>query len=129
MPQDRESGAAANEYGHKMAAIVAADIAAISVKANANEFEHKGRRITIRSARKSTDSVGVLSDMLDRVEAVIAAFQRNDGDYNLWELPTPAYRAASRQATNNDHVLLVKRDVFRTCGSFIKRLSSPPGLI
>jgi hypothetical protein len=60
MPQDRETGAAGNEYGHETAQELAEKIGATGLGKTSNECRLGGQRIVIKSARVGTNSVGVI---------------------------------------------------------------------
>lgn len=122
MPQDRDTGAEAAAYGLRMAGIIGQELGATRLDPDANEFTVDGRLITIRCAHMNTASVGVLDDMLSRVQAVWGAFQEQDGSYIIHELLPPDFRRMSRRAVNNDRVCLVTRSAFKTHGRKIKRV-------
>lgn len=84
MPQDRESGAIANEYGRATAKKIAAVIGATAISQNSNEFELDGKHITIRCARYSTTKFGVTYKMLKRVEIIFGAIEQKNGSYNIY---------------------------------------------
>jgi len=116
MPQDADSGTLANEYGHETAREIAAKIGATSVSDSSNEFAHKGRLITIRSAHQATTSVGVTYNMLERIDSVVAAFENQDGGYDLYEMSPALYRIRMRDSKNEGKVGLVTRSTFREIG-------------
>ena len=84
MPQDRVSGADANTYGRETSRKIAIAIGAISISETSNEFELDNRKITIRCARKRTINLGAPYQLLERVNAVIAALEQENGDYKLY---------------------------------------------
>jgi len=126
MSQDAESGKRAAEYGHKTAAQVAEQIGAKRVTPHANEFEYKGQRVTIRTAREKTDSVGVTYNMLKRLQLVIGAFEVAPNEYELYSLSPHLYQANLRDSlTGKGKVGLVRRKVFLECGTFVARVDLP----
>lgn len=116
MPQDAESGARANEYGHEVARKIAARIGAISVSETSNEFAHEGRLLTIRCAHEATTAVGVTYNMLGRVDAVVAAFEAADGGYVLYEMSPALYKLRMRDSKGEGKVGLVTKRDFRELG-------------
>lgn len=52
--------------------------------------------MVIKCAAARTNSIGVTYKMLDRLDAIIAAFQQDDGSFELWELTPTQYKAAMR---------------------------------
>ncbi len=70
MPQDRDTGAAGNEYGHETALRVAEKVGASGLGKASNECRIDGKRIVIKCARAGTASVGVTYKMLDRLDGI-----------------------------------------------------------
>lgn len=83
MTQNRESGGEAAKFGHQAAALITAKIGAKKLSPRSNEFELKGKRITIRTARQHNNEVGVLYDMLKLVQSVIGAFEIAPSEFEL----------------------------------------------
>jgi hypothetical protein len=127
MPQDRESGARASNYGRECGKKIMAAIGANSVKSGSNECELKGELFSIHCARKATDSVGVTYKALDRISAVLGAFEQDDGSYLVWRLTADQFKAAMREtrSTGPSHgcVGIVKRVEFERSG---KRFAKVP---
>jgi hypothetical protein len=92
MPQNRDSGAAGNEYGHATAAKVANRIGATGLGKASNECRLDGKRIVIKCARAATSSVGVTYRMLDQLDGILGAFEMEDGSYDLLLLEPSVYR-------------------------------------
>jgi hypothetical protein len=123
MTQNRESGAKAAESGHKTAAMIGAKLGANKLSPRSNEFELKGKRITIRTAHLGNNQVGVLYGMLGRVQSVIAAFEIAPNEYELLSLSTENYREAMRNSpTGKGRVGLVQKKVFAEKGSFVAKV-------
>ncbi|MCI0628526.1 MAG: hypothetical protein L0387_43905 [Acidobacteria bacterium] len=57
-----------------------------------NEATLAGRRIVIKCARLRTQSVGVSYQMLPSLDAVVGAFQRDDGAFDVFSLDSQIYR-------------------------------------
>jgi hypothetical protein len=126
MPQDQASGAAANKWGRETARQIAPKIGAVMLTRNSNEAILDGKRVTIRCAARATRKVGVIFKMLETLEAVIGAFQLDDGSFEVWSLPPEVFRAQmkptrSRKASRG-RVHLVRRSVFSSRGTFIGRI-------
>src|SRR3954463_10245536 len=83
MPEDQESGAAGDASGRQTAPQIAQAVAAIMLGGTSNEAIINDRRIVIKCARKLTRSVGVTYRMLDRIDSVVAAFERDDGSFEF----------------------------------------------
>lgn len=86
MPQDRESGAKASQYGHDCGKKIMEAIGAKNVKAGSNECLLGSELLSVHCARKHTDRVGVTYKALDRIVAVLGAFEQEDGKYIIWRL-------------------------------------------
>lgn len=86
MPQDRNSGAAANRWGRETARQIASRIGATMQIRASNEALLDGQKVVIKCAAPATDSVGVTYKMLEKLDAVIGAFQLDDGSFDLWSV-------------------------------------------
>ena len=127
MPQDRESGARANRYGRETAIKIADAIGATSISKTSNEFTLKGRKITIRCARHSTNDLGVTYKMLERIDAVFSALEQEDGTYEFYEISPSMFeenmRATRSKGAAAGKVGLVRKSVFINEGKFIRSVS------
>jgi len=123
MPQNRESGARANEYGRETAKEIAKQIGAKSISKISNEFELQGRKITIRCAKHSNDSLGVTYKMLERIDAIFAALEQENGKYELYEISPTMFKKNMRETKSKGaaagKVGLVRKSVFVNKGEFI----------
>lgn len=86
MRQNRETGAAGNEYGHQMAPKIAAAIGATMTRPGSNEVSWNGKRAVIELARVSTSNMGVTYPVVDTLDVVIGAFQHKSGAYDVYAL-------------------------------------------
>lgn len=123
MPQNRETGAAGNTYGHEMAPKIAAAIGATMTRPGSNEVSWNGQRAVIKSARKGTSSVGVTYSMLETLDVVIGAFQHKSGAYEVYTLPARLFgelAADSRSSGAQGRVGVVARKTFLERGLRIK---------
>ncbi len=127
MPQNRESGARANKYGRETAQIIAKGIGAKSISKTSNEFELQGRKITIRCAKHSTDSLGVTHKMLKRIDAIFGALEQEDGKYEIYELSPSLFEKRKRETRSRGasagKVGLVRKSVFIDEGKFVCSLN------
>lgn len=124
MPQDRTSGADANTYGRETSRKIAIAIGAISISEKSNEFELDNRKVTIRCARNNNRQFGVPYQILDRVDAVIAAFAQESGDYKLYEIDPDKFKENMRptrsKGSSSGRVGIVSGSVFINEGKFIQ---------
>ena len=116
MPQDALSGAKANEYGHKMAKLLAEKILATPISDSSNEFAFLGKLITIRCAQQNTKDVGVTLKMLNRIDAVVGAFESSDGRYELIEMSPALFQQHMRNSKKEGRIGLVRRKTFQKIG-------------
>ena len=123
MPQDRETGQAANIFGFQTARRIAQKIGATSISSHSNEFLYNGQVVAIKCARHKTTSVGVTYAMLNRIEGVIGAFQIDLRDYDLFQLNSHQFRSNMResqsQGPSKGLVGLVSRSIFREIGQYL----------
>lgn len=126
MTQDRASGAAANKWGRATARAIAAEIGAIMKGLSSNEAVFDGRTVVIKCAATSTDSVGVTFKMLDQLDSIIGAFQRDDGSFELWSLSPEKFREAMRHTSSRGaaagKVGIVRRSAFERSGMRLARI-------
>ena len=126
MPLDSMSGAEGNRYGHECGKQVALAIGAAKLRANgSNECLIEGKRVVIKCSRsRGLQQVGVLAKMLDRLDAIVGAFENPDTSYDIFLLPTTEYRSCMRVRSN---LCFVKRNAFTAKGTLLKKL--PAGMI
>jgi len=123
MAQNRESGAAGNTFGHETAPKIAAALGATMLGTSSNEARLGDARVVIKCAGKNTTSVGVVYDMLERLDTVLAAFQHKDGYFDVYSLPAAEFAKHardSRSAGADGNVGLVTKKVFVESGKRIK---------
>src|ERR1043165_2115147 len=120
MPQDKNTGAAGNEFGRENAKKLAEALGATLTKPGSNEARWNGKLIVLKSAAADTKSVGVTYLMLDRVDAIVAALEREDGTFDLYSLSSAAFRSAMRptrsKGSSSCRVGIVRRAVFEQSG-------------
>jgi hypothetical protein len=127
MPQSRESGAAANRYGREFGEKIAQALGAEKVRKGSNEALLNGQRVVIKCRQKGRiQSVGVTYCMLERLAAIIGAFEEADGSYTIVRLPAERFRAAMTPTRSKGRsagrVGVVKRAVFDRDGTVTKKL-------
>ncbi len=92
-----------------------------------NEANWEGRRIVIKCAGVGTSSVGVTHRMLERLDAVVAAFQLADGRFDLIEMTPEIFKAHMRETQSTGasagKVGLVSRQSFREIGKMLKTIT------
>ncbi len=126
MPQDRESGNRARQWGLDMGSHVAEWLGAQLLKpGRSNEAALNGQQIAIKSAHLGDDQIGVTEAMLARVQSVVAVLQDSDGLYSIYSVNTPWYREHVRQRNpqRKDHTRMVRTDHIRQEGHLIGRTS------
>jgi len=120
MPQDRDTGAAANEYGRATARKIATKIGATEIERSSNECRVDGEKIVIKCARVDTPSIGVTYKMLDHLDGILGAFELEDGSYDLFLLGPEAFRenmsATHSRGASAGRVGMVTKNVFLELG-------------
>ncbi len=127
VPQDRESGAAGNDFGHQTAPKIASAIGATMIGRSSNEATWRAQRVVIKCARPATTSVGVTHAMLDRLDAVLAAFQRTDGRFDIFEMSPDIFRREMRPSRSTGaagRVGVVTRRAFQEHGQSISTVAT-----
>lgn len=120
MPQNQKAGAAGNEFGHENAPRIASAIGAELSRPGSNEAIWNGKRVVIKSAGKSTSSVGVTYSMLETLDVVIAAFQHKTGVFEVYTLPASRFSDLAVDSRSSEHVGIVTRKAFVEEGQRIK---------
>ena len=127
MPQTPASGAAGNAFGRTMAPKVAAAIGARMVGNGSNEALWNGKRIVIKSARANTSSIGVTYRMLDYIDSVVAAFEREDSSFDLFEVSANAYKKLMTPTrslgASAGRVGIVRRQSIEETGKPLRRMT------
>ena len=120
MPQDRDTGAAANEYGRETARKIAKKIGAPELQGSSNECALDGERIVIKCARLGTTSIGVTYRMLDHLDGILGAFELADGTYDLFVLEPGVVRenmsATRSKGASAGKVGMVAKNIFVQLG-------------
>ena len=116
MPQNRNTGAAANLWGRQTARRIMAVIGARPVNGNSNECLWKGRRFVIKSANPRVTGVGVSYKMIEHVHAVLGAFRKSGSTFQLYELDpkicSDNMTPTRSKGPSKDRVGIVRRAVF-----------------
>lgn len=104
MGQDRHSGYLGYMFGHEMAAKVADFLGTELISENSNEIILEGKRLVIKSARKSTPEIGVTANTLERVQGIIAALENKNGNgYTLYKVDLDWYMAKMTPSLSRKH--------------------------
>jgi len=125
LAQDRTRGAAAAEWGKRTGKALAQKLGATDLSPNSNACRLDGLRVAIKCAAPATDSVGVTYKMLEHLDAVIGAFQREDGAFDLWSLAPSVFKEHvrdSKSKRSRGKTGLVRRDVFESRGKAVGQL-------
>ena len=124
MPQDRDTGTEANQFGKRMALIVATRLGARKVSSDGNEFELDGKRIAIHSAHKKNTYVAVLYNVLQRVDTVLAALELTVRDeFQVWALDKAFYLSHSKPQIKNPDLAQIATKVFTEHGKLIDKVT------
>lgn len=92
MPQNQETGRKASRWGQTYGKKIISKLGGKPVRSGGNEFLLDGKRYLLDCAHEKTSSVGVTYKMLDRVAAVLAAFEQPDGTFLILRLSREQYK-------------------------------------
>jgi hypothetical protein len=120
LPQNRETGAARNKFGHENAPKVATAIGAYLVRPASNEADCNGKRAVIKSAARNTKSVGVTYSMLNTLNVVFAAFQHKTSAFEVYNIPASRFAELAVESRSSEHVGIVLKKAFIEEGQRIK---------
>lgn len=130
MHQDRESGAKASQYGRDCGKKIMESIGAKSVKAGSNECSLGSELLSVHCARMHTDRVGVTFKALERIAAVLGAFEQEDGSYIIWRLSKHQFEermiGTKSLGPSKGRVGMVKRIEFERYGVRFATVSISP---
>jgi len=128
MSQTSLSGAQASKWGLRCGKALAAQLGASNPQGNSNECELNGERVVIKCAHLNTDSVGVSYLMLERLDAVIGAFELENGEFEIWRLSPDIYRqemtGTRSQGPSAGKVGIVKKRIFQEYGTSLGRFAA-----
>jgi hypothetical protein len=126
MPQGRETGAEACRYGREFGGKIIAALRGTRIKAGSNEFLLDGERLAVHCARRRTTKVGVTYLVLKHCDAVLGAFEQEDGSYRVLRLSAEEFSKHMEPTRSTGpaagRVGLVNRAVFEEAGSLVKVL-------
>jgi hypothetical protein len=129
MPQNKQSGAEASEYGLDCGKKVIAAIGAKTVRPGSNECLLDGESLSIHCARRNTSSVGVTYKTLERIAAVVAAFEQEDGSYVVLRVSKEQYKELMRETRSRGpsqgRVGIVSKSDFERLGRRIGTVPVP----
>jgi len=97
MPQNQETGRNASRWGQTYGKKIISKLGGKPVRSGSNEFRLDGKRYSLHCAHEKTSSVGVTYKMLDRVVAVLAAFEQADGTFLILRLSRKQYKGLMRE--------------------------------
>jgi hypothetical protein len=121
MPQDSDSGKKASRWGLEYGRRIIEKLGGKPVRSGSNEFLLNGECLTIHCAHSDTDSVGVTYKTLDRVIAVLGAFEQPGGEFRILRLSKEQYQSnmvATRSlGASRGKVGIVKRRDFENHGT------------
>ena len=104
-------------YGYSTSAQLAKKLGAKQLSRSTNEFELNGEHVVIQPARKKDRRVAVFSEVLDHIQAVLAAYKIGPNEYGLVSLSADLYRKFMR--TPHGNVGLVTKCMFLRRGSAV----------
>jgi len=126
MPQNRNSGDRARKWGYAMAQKLANHLGATLMNPKqSNEAIWNNRRILIKSAHFGVPEIGATTATLDRVEAIIAALQEEDGGYTLYEVEPTWFRQNMKpsRSTRASHDMMGRCSKEREVGKVVGRIT------
>lgn len=120
MSQDQQSGATANKWGRETAQMLIKAFGGKSASNISNEFSKDGESLVMKCANLDTTSVGVSYKMLDRIDAVVAAFAASPTCFSVYRMDSDQYKecmcATRSQGRSAGKVGLVTKKSFVEMG-------------
>jgi hypothetical protein len=104
-------------------------IGAQTVKPGSNECSLHGELLSVHCARKNTDRIGVTYKALERLAAVLGAFEQEDGSYAVWRMPKAQYEElmtdTRSRGSSKGKVGMVKKVEFERRGTRLATVPAP----
>lgn len=97
--QDRESGQEGYEFGVSAGRKLAEKFGSLTSPTATELKLLDDRPATIRTARRRNTQWGCLDSVLERVEAIICAYTKDDKNFQLWEVTPEIWRREARSAS------------------------------
>lgn len=119
MPQNKETGAAANQFGKESAKKIANLLGLKRLSNNSNEVLYDNKNAVIKSARRGNIYIGVTLKMLERIELILAAIENHNGNFELYQLDSDVFKDNIRIG-HHKHIALVRNKIFIEEGKFIQ---------
>jgi hypothetical protein len=128
MGQDRETGAAGNAYGRRMAGVIAKLLLVERLSRRSNEVRWRGGFAVIKCCGPRTTSLGVTADMLMRINTVLVACEDECGNVEIFELAAVRFRQnmvdSQSSSAAGGRVAKVARSVVRRYGTKLRTCSA-----
>ena len=128
LAQDQESGARAVNYGLETAKLIAEKLGYKKTKnPRSNEYAKEGKTVAIKCAHARVGIIGVTYKMLDRISSVLACFERDNGDYDIYEISPGIYRrimtpTRSTGSSTGKVGIALRTDIIKN-GKYIQRVN------
>lgn len=126
MPQDRDSGTAAQRWGLAMGKRLAHLLGAKQLRRGSNEVLWNGRTAVIKSCRATNSSFGITAAMLPRLNCALVGIEEEGGGFTVHELPIAAFTTGmrdSRSGKANGSVKLQTRAAVERHGKRVARFT------
>lgn len=96
MTQNKETGAAGRDYGLRMGRVLATLMGAEKLSEHSNEVIWNGRRAALKACAPRNDTFGVTAAMLARLDDIMAGFENEKGDVEVWRMSAEDFRSSMR---------------------------------
>jgi hypothetical protein len=127
MTQDLTTGRAGDAFGRKYGRLIGNALGATKWIPGSNCCELNGERVVIKCARRDTPSVGITYRMMERVAAVVAAFETAGDRFLIYRLPISVVKTrakpTSSQGSSAGKVGIISRRLFESEGVEIPSIS------
>lgn len=95
MTQNRTSGRTALNFGKAAAAEVGKIIGAKQLTRRSNEFDHRGKRVCIKSTRIGNNKILITNRLAERMRGLIIALEGPQYRFNVHQVSMSAFRKRS----------------------------------
>ncbi|WP_321430845.1 hypothetical protein [uncultured Methanolobus sp.] len=100
MGQNKNTGRAGNNFGHRMAVYAAQHLGTelLNTGTKSNEVILDGQWVVLKSAHKKTSAVGVTLNVLENIQSIVAVLENKENqeddihNYTIYKVPVEWYK-------------------------------------
>ncbi|ETA67820.1 hypothetical protein MettiDRAFT_1255 [Methanolobus tindarius DSM 2278] len=119
MGQNKNTGRAGNNFGHRMAVYAAQNLGTelLNTGTKSNEVILDGQRVVLKSAHKKTSAVGVTLNVLENIQSIVAVLENKEKqeddihNYTIYKVPVEWYKQHMKPSRSSERAARTTRMV------------------